>query len=81
MLLDSTYHRGKVTPLDRIPRFRCETSIGTISPPVLFFTYFCGIDILVMSIVTRCNASFTVALSDRRIDHSEVLVQHGRVQE
>ena len=29
----------------------------------------CGIDILVMSIVTRCNASFTVALSDRRIDH------------
>ena len=36
MLLDSTYHRGKVTPLDRIPRFRCETSIGTISPPVLF---------------------------------------------
>ena len=41
----------------------------------------CGIDILVMSIVTRCNASFTVALSDGRIDHSEVLVKHGRVQE
>ena len=34
-----------------------------------------------MSIVTRCNASFTVALSDGRIDHSEVLVKHDRVQE
>ena len=41
----------------------------------------CGNDILVMSIVTRCNASFPVALSDGRIDHSKLLVKHGRVQE
>ena len=59
-------------------KISCNVSLHTTG---IADSIICGIDVLVMSIVTRCNASFTVALSDRRIDHSEVLVQHGRVQE
>ena len=39
----------------------------------------CGISNVVMVIVTRCNASFTEALSYRRIDHWEVLVSKARL--
>ena len=39
-----------------------STSYRPLSP-------ICGIAIVVMTIVTRCNASYTVALSYRRINH------------